>query len=57
MFLKKGLRDPSLIRKLAMKTPMMLEAMFTIINMYALAEEVTLDTTEQKKEKESGHAL
>jgi hypothetical protein len=25
--------------------------------MYALAEEVTLDTTEQKKEKESGHAL
>jgi hypothetical protein len=57
MFLKKGLRDPSLIRKLAMKNPMLLEAMFTIINMYALAEEVTLDTTEQKKEKESGHAL
>jgi hypothetical protein len=39
MFFKKGLRDSSLIRKLAMK--------------YALAEEVTLDTREHKKD--SGH--
>jgi hypothetical protein len=55
MFLKKGLRDPSLIRKLTMKNPRMSEAMFAITNKYALAEEATLDTREQKKEKESGH--
>jgi hypothetical protein len=55
MFFKKGLRGPSLIRKLAMKTPKMSEAMFTITNKFALAEEVTLNTREQKKEKESGH--
>jgi hypothetical protein len=30
--------------------------MFAIANRYALAEEVTLDTREQKKEKDSGHA-
>jgi hypothetical protein len=29
--------------------------MFTIANKYALAEEVTFGTREQKKEKESGH--
>jgi hypothetical protein len=29
-----------------MKSPRMLEAMFTITNMYVLAEEVTLDTRE-----------
>jgi hypothetical protein len=29
--------------------------MFAITNMYALAEEATLDTREQKKEKDSGH--
>jgi hypothetical protein len=29
--------------------------MFTISNKYVLAEEVTLDTREQKKEKESSH--
>jgi hypothetical protein len=39
-----------------MKAPRMLESMFTIANKYALAEEVTLDTREQKKEKNSGHA-
>jgi hypothetical protein len=39
-----------------MKNPRMSEAMFAIANKYALAEEVTLDTREQKKEKESGHA-
>jgi hypothetical protein len=39
-----------------MKNPRTSEEMFTIANRYALAEEVTLDTTEQKKEKDSGHA-
>jgi hypothetical protein len=55
MFFKEGLRDLSLIRKLTMKTPRTSEAMFTITNKYTLAKEVTLDTREQKKEKESGH--
>jgi hypothetical protein len=55
MFFKMGLRDPSLIRKLTMKKPRMSEAMFAITNIYALAEEATLDTREQKKEKDSGH--
>jgi hypothetical protein len=55
MFFKEGLRDLSLIRKLTMKTPRTSEAMFTITNNYTLAKEVTLDTREQKKEKESGH--
>jgi hypothetical protein len=56
MFFKKGLRDPAMIRKLAMKSPRMSKAMFVIANRYALAEEATLDTREQKKEKDSGHA-
>jgi hypothetical protein len=43
-----------MIRKLTMKNPRMSEAMFAIANKYALAEEATLDTREQKKE-ESGH--
>jgi hypothetical protein len=30
--------------------------MLAIANKYALAKEVTLDTREQNKEKESGHA-
>jgi hypothetical protein len=46
MFFKKGLRDSSLIRKLAMKSPRMSEEMLAIANKYALAEEVTLDTRE-----------
>jgi hypothetical protein len=50
MFFKKGLREPFLIRKLAMRNPKMLEEMFYIANRYTLAEEVTLDTREQKKE-------
>jgi hypothetical protein len=54
IFFKKGLRDMSLIRKLTMKNPRTSKAMFTIANKYALAEEATLDTREQKKEKESG---
>jgi hypothetical protein len=55
MFFKKGLRDPSLIRKLTMKTPRMSESMYAIANKYALGEETTLDTREQKKEKESDY--
>jgi hypothetical protein len=38
-----------------MKNPKMSEAMFAIANKYAIAEEATLDTREQKKEKDSGH--
>jgi hypothetical protein len=52
MFLKKGLREPSLIHKLTMKNPRMSEAMFTIAKKYTLVEEATLETREQKKEKE-----
>jgi hypothetical protein len=55
LFVKEGLRDPSLIRKLTMKNPRTSKAMFAITNKYALAEEVTLDTREHRKEKESGH--
>jgi hypothetical protein len=54
MFFKKGLRESSLIHKLTMENPRTSEAMFTITNKYALAEEATLDTREEKKE-ESGH--
>jgi hypothetical protein len=54
MFFKKGLKDSSLICKLTMKNIRPSEKMFAITNKYALAEEVTLDTWEQKKE-ESGH--
>jgi hypothetical protein len=56
MFFKKGLKDPALIHKLTTKNPRASEAMFAITNKYALVEEVTLDTREQKKEKDSGHA-
>jgi hypothetical protein len=55
MFFKKGLRVLALICKLAMKNPKMSEAMFAITNKYDLAKERTLDTKEQKKEKDSGH--
>jgi hypothetical protein len=55
MFFKKGLRDSSLIYKLTMRNPRTSEEMFSIANKYALVEEVTLNTREQKKEKESGH--
>jgi hypothetical protein len=54
MLFKKGLRDSSLICKLAMKNPRTSKEMLAITNKYALAEEVTLDTREQKKHKESG---
>jgi hypothetical protein len=56
MFFKKGIRDSSLICKLAMKNPMTSEEMLPIANKYALAEEATLNNREQKKEKESSHA-
>jgi hypothetical protein len=46
MFFKKGLRDPSLIRKLTMKNSRTSQAMFAIANKYALAEGVTLDIRE-----------
>jgi hypothetical protein len=46
MFFKKRLRYPSLIHKLTMKNPRTSEAMFTITNKYALAEEATIDTRE-----------
>jgi hypothetical protein len=52
MFFNEGLRDTSLIQKLAMKNHRTLEQMFSIANRYALAEEATLDTRVQK---ESGH--
>jgi hypothetical protein len=38
-----------LIRKLRMKNPRTSEAMFTVANKYAWAEEATLDAREQKK--------
>jgi hypothetical protein len=53
MFFKKGPREPSLIRKLAMKNPRTSKEMFYITNRYALAEEATLNSREHKKE--SGH--
>jgi hypothetical protein len=54
MFFKKGLKDSSLIWKLTIKNLRMSEEMFAIANKYALAEEATLNTREQKK-KELGH--
>jgi hypothetical protein len=56
MFPKKGLRDSSLIRKLTIKNHRMSEEMLAIVNRYALADEATIDTKEQKKDKESGHS-
>jgi hypothetical protein len=56
MFFKKGHEDSSLIRKLTMKNPMTYEEMLAIANKYALVEEVTLDTRDQKKDKELGHS-
>jgi hypothetical protein len=52
MFFKKGLRDSSLIHKLAMKIPRTSEEMLVIANKYALVEEVTLDNRDAKKDKE-----
>jgi hypothetical protein len=47
MFFKKGLRDLSLIYKLAMKHPRTSKEMLAITNKYALADEATLDNKEQ----------
>jgi hypothetical protein len=38
-----------------MKNPRMSETMFAKANKYALAEEATLDTREQKKANDSSH--
>jgi hypothetical protein len=55
MFFKKGIKDSSLIHKLAIKNPRTSEEMLDTANKYALAEEATLDTREQKKDRELGH--
>jgi hypothetical protein len=54
MFFKKELRDSFLIRKLTMKNARTSEEMLAIANKYTMVEEATLDTREQKKDKESG---
>jgi hypothetical protein len=58
MFFRKGLRDSSLIRKLAMKNPKTSEEMIVIANNYAPAEEATLynrdSNRDPKKDKEKG---
>jgi hypothetical protein len=56
MLFKKGLRDSSLIIKLAMKNPIMSKEMLSIANKYALVDELTLDTREQKKDKQLCHS-
>jgi hypothetical protein len=55
MLFKKGLRDSYLICMLTMKNPRMSEEMLVITTKYALAEEATINNSEQKKEMESGH--
>jgi hypothetical protein len=55
MFFKKGLRDSSLIHKVIMKNSRTSEEMLAIANKYSLAEDVTHNNREQKKEKELGH--
>jgi hypothetical protein len=56
MFFKKGLRDLSLIRKLTMKNIRMSEELLAIANKYTLAVEGTLDTRDQKKDKDLAHS-
>jgi hypothetical protein len=56
MFFKKGLRDPSLIHKLAVKNSKSSEEMPAIDNKYTIAEEATLDNRETKKDKESSQS-
>jgi hypothetical protein len=51
MFFIKGLKDSTLICKLAMKNPRTSEEMFSIANKYAMAKEATLKTRESKKDK------
>jgi hypothetical protein len=56
MFFKKGLRDSSLICKLAMKNPRTSEEMLAIANKYAPPEEVTIDNRDSEKDKEQGQS-
>jgi hypothetical protein len=56
MFFKKGLGDSSFICKLAMKNPRTSEEMLAIANKYALVEEATINTRDQKKDKELIHS-
>jgi hypothetical protein len=56
MFFKKGLRDSSLICMLTKKNPRTSEEILEIANKHALAEEATLDTRDQKEDKEQGHS-
>jgi hypothetical protein len=56
VFFNKGLRELSLFRKLTMKNPRTSEEMLAITKKYAMAEKATLDTREQKKDKELGHS-
>jgi hypothetical protein len=53
MFFKKGLRDSSLIRKLATKNPRISEEMLAIANKYIMADKATLDTDQPSSSK--GH--
>jgi hypothetical protein len=50
MFLKKGLRDSSLICKLTVKKPKTFEEMLAIGNMYTLAEEATFDNRDPNRD-------
>jgi hypothetical protein len=56
MFFKKGLRDSSLIRKLSMKNSRTSEEVLAITNKYGLAEEATINTRDQKKDKELSYS-
>jgi hypothetical protein len=56
MFSKMGLKDSTLICKLAMKNPRTSEEMLVITNKYTLVEEATLETWESKKDKKSSHS-
>jgi hypothetical protein len=56
MFFKKGLMDSSMIHKLTIKNPRTSKEMLAIANKYALVEEATIDTRDQKKDKESVHS-
>jgi hypothetical protein len=56
MFIKKRLRDSSLICKLTMKNPRAFKETLAITNKYALAEEMTLNNRDAKKDKESSQS-
>jgi hypothetical protein len=56
MFSMMGLKDSTLICKLAMKNPRTSEEMLVITNKYTLVEEATLETWESKKDKKSSHS-